>query len=40
MPSPATVEAKRILTSAGLTWNEAPFKMPPERTRKTSQHKG
>ena len=37
MPSPVTTDAKRILTCVGLTWNEAPFQMPPERTRKTSQ---
>lgn len=40
MPSHATVDARRILTCVGLTWDEAPFKMPPERTRNTSQTKG
>ena len=37
MPSPVTTDAKRILTCVGLTWNEAPFRIPPERTRKTSR---
>ena len=40
MPSPVTTDAKRILTCVGLTWNEAPFQIPPERTRKTSRTKG
>ena len=40
MPSPVTADAKRILTCVGLTWNEAPFQMPPERTRKTGRTKG
>ncbi len=39
MPSHATVDARRILTCVGLTWNEAPFKIPPGRTRKTGQTK-
>ena len=40
MPSPVTTDAKRILTCVGLTWNEAPFRMPPERTHKTDRTKG
>ena len=40
MPSPVTTDAKRILTCVGLTWNKAPFQMPPERTRKTGRTKG
>ena len=40
MLSPVTTDAKRILTCDGLTWNEAPFQMPPERTRKTGRTKG
>ena len=40
MPSPVTTDAKRILTCVGLTWNEAPFRMPPERTRNTGRTKG
>ena len=39
MPSPVTADAKRILTCFGLTWNETPFRMPPERTRKTNRPK-
>ena len=39
MPSPITTDAKRILTCVGQSWNEAPFKMPPKPTRKTSQTK-
>ena len=39
-PSPVTSDAKRILTCVGLTWNEAPFQMPQERTRKTGRTKG
>ena len=40
MPSLVTIDAKRILTCVGLTWNETPFQMPPERTRKTGRTKG
>ena len=40
MPSPVTTDAKRTLSCVGLTWNEAPFQMPPERTRKTDRTKG
>jgi len=40
MPGPATVDAKRILGCVGLTWNEVPFRMPPERTRKSGRAKG
>ena len=40
MPSPVTTDAKRILTCVGLTWNEASFQMPPERTHKTGRTKG
>jgi len=40
MPSPATVDARRILRCVGLNWNEAPFRMPPERTRKSGPAKG
>ena len=39
MSNPVTTDAKRILSCVGLTWNEAPFQMPPERTRKTSRTK-
>ena len=39
MPSPVTADAKRILTCVGLTWNETPFQMPPERTRKANRPK-
>ncbi len=39
MPSPATTDAKRILRCVGLSWNEAPFRMPPERTRKPRPEK-
>ena len=39
MPSSVTTDAKRILTCVGRTWNEAPFQMPPERTRKTGRTK-
>ena len=39
LPSPVTIDAKPILSCVGLTWNEAPFQMPPERTRKTSRTK-
>ena len=38
--SPVTTDANRILTCVGLTWNEALFQMPPERTRKTGRTKG
>ena len=34
MPSPITADAKRILNCVGLTWDEAPFQMPPEKARK------
>ena len=40
MPSPVTTDAKRLSECVGLTWNEAPFQMPPERTRKTGRTKG
>ena len=40
MPSPVTTDAARILKCVGQTWNEAPFRMPPERTRKTSHTAG
>ena len=39
MPRPATTDAKRILRCVGLSWNEAPFRMPPERTRKPRPEK-
>jgi len=39
MPSPITTDARRILKCVGLTWNEAPFRMPTERTRKTRPSK-
>ncbi len=39
MPSPATTDAKRILRCVGLSWNEAPFRMPPQRTRKPRPEK-
>ena len=39
MLSPATADARRILTCVGLTWNEAPFKMPPKRTYKPRRAK-
>ena len=37
---PVIADANRILTCAGLTWNEAFFQMSPERTRKTDRTKG
>ena len=37
MPNPATTDAKCILTCVGLTWNEAPFQIPPERTHKSDR---
>ena len=40
MPNLVTADAKRILTCIDLTWNEAPFQMPSERTRKTGRTKG
>jgi len=40
MPSRATADARRILKCVSLTWNEIPFKMPPERTRKPGRTEG
>ena len=39
IPRPVTTDAKRILTSVCLTWNEAPFQIPPERVRKSNRTK-
>ncbi len=40
MPSPVTTDARRILNCVGLTWDEAPFQMPPQTKRKRSKSTG